>query len=136
MTIAHRTITSRDEWERQDNSMDIAEIAQAVTAGFLCGTLRAVDEDASWPGAPALPCRTAEAGPLGDLVHYRIPLAPNARYYRAGHRLRVALTGDDQAPDTPAIMGFRHASVGTSNLNTVAAPSRLRLPLRIQKGTR
>jgi hypothetical protein len=39
------------------------------------------------------------------------------------------LTSDDQAPSTPAIMNFRHASVGTSSLNTVRSSSRLFLPV-------
>lgn len=99
------------------------------TAGFLRASLRAVDEQASRPGAPVLPCRVAEAVPAGESVHYRIPLVANARRLPAGHRLRLTIVGDDQASDVPAIMGFRHASVGTSTINTVAATSFLRLPV-------
>jgi hypothetical protein len=36
---------------------------------------------------------------------------------------------DDQDPNFPATMGFRHASVGTSSLNRIASASRLLLPL-------
>ena len=104
--------------------------ADPVTAGYLRGSLRTVDEAASRAGAPVLPCTTAEAIPVGELVHYRIPLVPNARRFAAGHRLRVTVLGDDQPTDAPAIMGFRHASVGTSSLNTVAPTSRLSLPVR------
>jgi hypothetical protein len=39
------------------------------------------------------------------------------------------LTSDDQDPSTPAIMNFRHASVGTSSLNTIRSSSRLLLPV-------
>jgi uncharacterized protein len=39
------------------------------------------------------------------------------------------LASDDQDPKTPAIMNFRHASVGTSSLNTVRSSSRLLLPI-------
>jgi hypothetical protein len=53
---------------------------------------------------------------------------PNARRFLAGHRIRLVLTSDDQNPDTPAIMGFRHATVGTSSLNTIRSSSRLVLP--------
>lgn len=37
-----------------------------ITAGYLRASLRAVDEAASKPGAPALPCRTFETVPIGQ----------------------------------------------------------------------
>ncbi|MGZ6780959.1 MAG: CocE/NonD family hydrolase, partial [Mycobacterium sp.] len=100
-----------------------------VTAGWLRASLREVDEVASRPGAPVLPCRTPVAVPLGEDVEYRIPLVPNARRFNTDHRIRLVLTSDDQDPNTPAIMNFRHASVGTSSLNTVKSSSRLLLPV-------
>jgi predicted acyl esterase len=100
-----------------------------ITAGYLRASLRAVDEAASKPGAPVLPCRTFDAVPVGEVVRYRIPLVGNARRFKAGHRIRVVLTGDDQNPKTPSIMGFRHASVGTSCLSTILSSSRLLLPV-------
>jgi len=100
-----------------------------VTAGWLRASLREVDEAASRPGAPVLPCRAPVAVPIGEDVTYRIPLVPNARRFNTGHRIRLVLTSDDQDPDTPAIMNFRHASVGTSSLNTVRSSSRLLLPV-------
>jgi predicted acyl esterase len=100
-----------------------------VTAGWLRASLREVDEEASTPGAPALRCRTAVAVPIGEDVGYRIPLVPNARRFATGHRIRLVLTSDDQHPDVPAIMNFRHASVGTSSLNTIRSSSRLLLPV-------
>ena len=103
--------------------------AADVTAGYLRAGLRTVDDAASTPGAPVLPCRTAVAVPVGQPIEYRIPLVPNARRFAAGHRIRVVLTSDDQNPETPAIMNFRHASVGTSSVNTVASASRLVLPV-------
>jgi predicted acyl esterase len=99
-----------------------------VTAGWLRASLREVDEAASRPGAPVLPCRTATAIPIGEDVEYRIPLVANARRFESGDRIRLTLTSDDQDPDVPAIMNFRHASVGTSSLNTVRSSSRLLLP--------
>jgi uncharacterized protein len=39
------------------------------------------------------------------------------------------LTSDDQDPNYPAMMTFRHASVGTSSLNRIASSSRLVLPI-------
>ncbi len=100
-----------------------------VTAGWLRASLREVDEAASTPGAPVLPCRTAIAVPIAEDVEYRIPLVPNARRFAAGNRIRLTLTSDDQNPETPAIMNFRHASVGTSSLNTIRSSSRLLLPV-------
>jgi predicted acyl esterase len=98
-----------------------------VTAGWLRASLREVDEAASRPGAPVLRCRSAQAVPIGEDVEYRIPLVSNARRFNAGHRVRLVLTSDDQDPSTPAIMNFRHASVGTSSLNTIRSSSRLLL---------
>lgn len=100
-----------------------------VTAGWLRASLREVDEAASRPGAPALPCRTAVAVPIGEEVKYRIPLVPNARHFGAGHRIALTIASDDQDPNTPAIMNFRHASVGTSSINTIRSSSRLVLPI-------
>jgi uncharacterized protein len=98
------------------------------TAGFLRAALRGIDEVASRPGTPVLTCRQAEAIPIGETVHYRVPLVPNARRLEAGHRLRLVLTSDDQHKDAPAMMGFRHGTVGTNTINTVLASSRLLLP--------
>ena len=56
-------------------------------------------------------------------------LVANARRFAAGHRIRLHLAGDDQDPAQPAIMGFRHAPVGTSSVNTVLASSELLLPV-------
>jgi predicted acyl esterase len=100
-----------------------------VTAGYLRASLRAVDEATSTPGSPTLPCRTFEGVPIGQFVRYRIPLVDNARRFRAGNRIQLVLTGDDQNPETPAIMSFRHAPVGTSALNSVRSSSRLLLPV-------
>lgn len=100
-----------------------------VTAGWLRASLRTVDEQASAPGAPALPCTQAVAVPVGEPVRYRIPLVPNARRFQPGHRIQITLASDDQDPAVPAIMNFRHASVGTSSINTVFSSSRLLLPV-------
>jgi uncharacterized protein len=62
-------------------------------------------------------------------VSYRIPVLATGYRLNAGHRLRLVLTSDDQDPDFPANMSFRHASVGTSSLNRIASTSRLLLPV-------
>ena len=100
-----------------------------VTAGWLRASLRRVDPELSSVGAPDLPCRDADAVIPGSLTSYRIPLVSNARRFAAGHRVRLVVTSDDQDPKTPAIMGFRHATVGTSSINTVHSSSRLVLTI-------
>ena len=100
-----------------------------VTAGWVRASLRTVDEAASREGSPVLPCTEAVAVPVGQPIGYRIPLVPNARRFEAGHQLQLVLTSDDQDPQAPAIMNFRHAAVGTSSLNTVFSSSRLLLPV-------
>jgi predicted acyl esterase len=100
-----------------------------VTAGYLRASLRAVNETASRVGAPVLDCSTPQLVPIGDTVSYRVPLVVNARRFKAGHQLRLYITSDDQNPDTPALMTYRHASVGTSSLNTIMSSSRLLLPI-------
>lgn len=109
--------------------VDPTGAATDVTAGWLRASLRWVDEEASRPGAPVLPCRQAQAVPLSVPVDYRVPLVPNARRFAAGHRVRLTITSDDQPPDVPAIMNFRHAPVGTNTVNTVHGSSRLLLPV-------
>jgi predicted acyl esterase len=104
--------------------------ATEVTAGWLRASLREVDETVSRVGAPVLPCRRFAAVPIGEDVEYRIPLVPNARRFAVGDRIRLTLTSDDQDPKTPAIMNFRHASVGSSSLNTVRSSSQLLLPVQ------
>jgi uncharacterized protein len=109
--------------------LDENEKAINITSGYIRAGLRAVDEAASKPGAPVLTCRTFEAVPIAKKVNYRIPLVPNARRFRAGHKLRLHLTSDDQNADRPAPLEFRHASIGTSSFNTIFSSSRLLLPV-------
>ena len=123
------TSTATDTaWLVTLQDVDTTDAVTDITAGYLRAGLRQVDEAGSRPGAPELPCDRADAVPVGEVVHYRIPLVPNARRVLAGHRLRLILTSDDQDPGVPAIMGFRHATVGTSTLNTIRSSSRMVLP--------
>jgi uncharacterized protein len=128
------------EWPANDRaglSQSFASVARKyqagketrVTAGYLRAGLRKVDEAASEPGAPVLPCRKFEAVPIGEIARYRIPLVPNARRFKEGHRLRLYLTTDDQGDEKPALLMFRHASIGTNSLNTIHSSSRLLLPV-------
>jgi hypothetical protein len=90
---------------------------------------RAVDEAASEPGAPSLPCTSAEAVPINERVSYRTPNVGTGYRFAAGRRLRLSLTSDDQDPKFPAEMNVRHATVGTSSLNRIVSGSRLLLPV-------
>jgi hypothetical protein len=54
--------------------------------------------------------------PIGEKVTYRIRFVPNARRFNAGHAIRLHLTTDVQSQDSPTLLGFRHASIGTSFL--------------------
>ena len=100
-----------------------------VTAGYLRASLRVVDDQQSVPGAPVLGCRASDAVVPGELTIFRVPLVANARRFDVGHRLRVVVASDDQDTSVPAMMGFRHASVGTSSLNTIHSASRLLVPV-------
>jgi predicted acyl esterase len=104
-------------------------IVTDITAGYLRASLRQVDDGSSITGAPVLACRTPQPIPAGQIVNYRIPLVPNARRFKAGHKVRLLLTSDDQDQDMPAVFGFRHASIGTNCLSHVASSSRLLLPV-------
>ncbi|MFI8392227.1 CocE/NonD family hydrolase [Streptomyces sp. NPDC085540] len=101
------------------------DTAVDVTAGWLRASLRRTGPDADSAGPPELPCREAESVVPGLVTTYRIPLVTNARRFATGHRIRLVVTSDDQDDSTPAIMGFRHAPVGTSSRNTVHSSSRL-----------
>jgi predicted acyl esterase len=116
-------------WIATLQSVDPAGEVVDITAGYLRASLRQVDESASRTGSPALPCRTFEPVPIGELVRYRIPLVVNARCFKRGHAIRLFLTSDDQNMATPAMLTYRHASVGTSCLSTIASTSRLLLPV-------
>jgi predicted acyl esterase len=69
-----------------------------VTSGYLRAGLRGADDTESDDGAPVLPCRVFEAVLVGQKVSYRVPLVPNARRFRAGHKLRLYLTSDSMVP--------------------------------------
>jgi uncharacterized protein len=99
-----------------------------ITAGYLRASLRTVDAAASRAGRPVIEGRLPELVPINQPVSYRIPLVGNARRIPAGSRLQLLLTSDDQAKHLPSMLGFRHATVGTSSLNRIASSSRLVLP--------
>ena len=83
---------------------------------------------ASRPARPCCPAARPRPCPSARSSTTASRWCANARRFAAGHRIRLVLTSDDQDPTTPAIMSFRHASVGTSSLNTIHSSSRLLLP--------
>ncbi len=103
--------------------------ATAVTQGWLRASLREVDEQASRPGRPVLPLRTAEPVPVGEPVRYRIPLVANGRRFARGHRIRLTLASDDTRGALRPMLGFTHTPVGLPTVNTVSSSSRLLLPV-------
>jgi predicted acyl esterase len=100
-----------------------------ITEAYLRAGLRVVDEELSTIGAPVLHCDVFHAVPIKEVVHYRIPFCPNARRFKKGHRIRVYLTADDQGAQKPAMLNFKHASIGISSIMKVKSSSRLVLPI-------
>lgn len=100
-----------------------------VTAGWLRGSMRSVDEERSQPGNPVITCADATSIEPGEIVRYRIPLIANARRFKAGHRIALTIACDDTSKEHPAIMGFRHQSLADQTINTIASTSLLLLPI-------
>ena len=115
-------------WIATLQDVDPAGRAVDVTAGWLRGSLRAVDEQASTAGRPVHPLDRVEAIVPNERVSYRIGLVDNARHFAAGHRFRLVLTSDDSL-DGAQIMGFPHAPLGLAAKNTVFSASQLLLSL-------
>jgi predicted acyl esterase len=104
--------------------------ATDITQGWLRAGMRHGDEPAGQADRrPALPAPPPIPVPAGEPVDYHIPLVPNARRFRAGHRVRLILTSDDTRPDFQPMMLFSHAPVGAPGVNTVHSGSRLLLPI-------
>ena len=103
--------------------------AQTITAGWLRASLRMVNEARA---GPVRRCSTA-ASPSrcrpNELVSYRIPIVPNAHRFLPGHRIGLVITGDDQNPGAPTLMGFRHTPVEPAVRASIRSSSRLLLPV-------
>ncbi len=103
--------------------------AATITAGWLRASLRTVNEAASTLGTPVLDCREPIAVPPHQPVSYRIPIVANAHRFRAGHRIGLVITSDDQPATAPAVLGFRHTPVAPALLARIFSSSRLILPV-------
>lgn len=68
-----------------------------IQSGFLRASHRAVDEGRSRPGQPFHPHDPARLLPVeaGAPTEYRIEVRPTSKRFRAGHRLRIALSSAD-----------------------------------------
>jgi hypothetical protein len=80
------------------------------------------DPSTKWGNVTAtktlVPFATERGGrDVGEEVRYRI------------NKIRLYLTTDDQGKEKPALLFFRHASIGTNSLNTIPPSSRLLLPV-------
>jgi uncharacterized protein len=126
----HATCTASDTaWIVMLSDVAPDGTTSPITGGWLRASLRAVDAEASRPGAPVLPCRQPKAVPIGEEVEYRIPLVTNAWRFKTGHQVELMITSDDQPKDVPVFSGYRHPPVGTTSRNTISATSRLLMPV-------
>ena len=102
-----------------------------VTAGWLRASLREVDESASRPGAPVLPCRRRRGRARRRATSTTGSRScPTPAASRPGTALRLVVSSDDQPPRRPGDHGLPARPVGTNALNTVFAESALLLPVR------
>jgi hypothetical protein len=129
LTLEAATSALDTQWiaTLQDVSADGS--IEDVTAGWLRASLRAIDEETSQPGCPRLLLSGPVAVEPGTTTTYRIPLVPNARRFRQGHRIRLVLTSDDTSGEAPAMMHFHHAPPCDVAVNTISSRSRLLLPI-------
>lgn len=109
--------------------VDADGTAKPITAGWLRASLRAVDENASHPGAPILNCREPIAVQPGEMVSYRVPIVASAHRFVAGHRVRLLICSDDQPKTVPTMLGFRHPVVAPAVQVSIRSSSRLFLPV-------
>jgi uncharacterized protein len=64
--------------------------------------------------------------PAGEMRRYILKMVDNARYFAAGHRVRLLVRSDDTTGPAP-MMGFHHAQIGVSSRIDVASSSHLKL---------
>ena len=101
--------------------------ARNLTQGWLRASHRALDPARSTPSRPEHPHDRAEALVPGEKTTFEIAILPTAHRFRAGHRLRLALTSEDC--DGFAMQGMTHTGLGMAARNRVFSDSRLLLPL-------
>ncbi len=81
-----------------------------ISRGFLKASHREVDEARSEPWLPYHPHRSAEPVPPNEVIEYAIELSPTSNVFRAGHRIRLEISGADNPgnPGDELELGFGH----------------------------
>ena len=107
----HASIDSEDaNWivALSDVSPDSSSIE--LSRGFLKASHRTLDEERSLPWLPYHPHDRVEPVPPDVVVPYAIELAPTSNVFRAGHRIRLDITGADNPrnPGDEPELGFGH----------------------------
>ncbi|MEE8394739.1 MAG: CocE/NonD family hydrolase [bacterium] len=69
--------------------------ARVVTKGWLRASHRALDPERSLPHQPYHPHRESVPVPLGEVCEYAIEIRETATVFKAGHRLLLAVRGQD-----------------------------------------
>lgn len=114
---------------------DVVELSR----GFLKASHRAVDEARSMPWEPFHPHLTRDPVVPGEVVEYKIGLAPIANLFLRGHRIRLTFAAMDHQfwPPPNAELGLGHTPWHVCSSKTVmhriyhddANPSRLVIPV-------
>ena len=84
--------------------------ATEISRGFLKASHRELDPERSQPWLPFHPHTSAEPVPPGEVLEYAIELSPTSNAFRAGHRIRLEITGADNPhnPGDELELGFGH----------------------------
>lgn len=98
-----------------------------LTQGWLRASHRALDPVRSKPYRPEHPHDRAEALTPGVATDFEIAILPTAHRFAAGHRLRIAITSEDD--NGFAMQGMTHTGLGMPARNRIFSRSTLVVPL-------
>jgi predicted acyl esterase len=81
-----------------------------LSRGFLKASHRELDDDRSLPWLPYHPHQKTDPVPENEVVEYAIEMSPTANVFKAGHRIRLDITGADNPrnPGDEVELGFGH----------------------------
>ncbi len=114
--------------------VDAAGTLTDVTAGYLRASCGRWMRQIAAPELLTFHVAHSRRSRLVNWLPIAFPWSQTPEDFKAGHCVRLFLTSDDQNPGSPAMLGFRHASVGTSCLNKIESSSRLSLPVLTSSG--
>jgi putative CocE/NonD family hydrolase len=105
-----------------------------LTAGWLRGSHRAIDEEKSKPWLPYHPHDFEEPLELGKIYQIKIGIIPTAKLFRAGSKIGLLISSSDHDPDTPlGVLGSTHIKRQSPSRITIYHdddhPSQLILPI-------